>query len=109
MIGEPWNTILFVALLPLLQQLFKFLADKYGFTLNKLANQGLALVISGFFVYFSGGFAGINLPVWNNDIVQFIGDLLLVFGTGWAALMALYDLVWDKLYVKAKIATTDKY
>ena len=109
MIAEPYNTILFLAVIPLLQQGLKLLAEKYGYTLNKLANQGLSLVLSLLFLIISGGFAGVELPAWNNDIVGFAGEIIAFVGVAWASLMAIYELVWDKLFVAVKLATSDKY
>ena len=109
MIGEPWNTILFIAVIPLLHQGFKLLAEKYGYVFGKVANQVISLVLAGIFVFASGGFAGLALPKWDNDLIQFIGDILKLVGAGWGSLMVLYEAIWDKLFVKLKLATADKY
>ena len=106
---EPWNTILFIVVIPVIQQLLKFVADKYGYTLNKLANQALSLVLSGIFLFISGGFAGLELPAWSGDLVAFVGDAIVLIGAGWATLMALYELVWDRLFTSLKFATQDKF
>lgn len=109
MIAEPYNTILFLAVIPLVQQGLKLLAEKYGYTLDKLANQGLSLVLSAIFLVISGGFAGVELPAWEGDIIQFAGSIIAFVGVAWSSLMALYELVWDRLFVAAKLATSDKY
>ena len=109
MITEPWNTVLFLVAIPLIQQGLKLLAEKYGYTLNKLANQGLSLALSAIFLVVSGEFAGAELPAWNGDLVEFVGAIIAFVGIAWASLVALYELVWDRLFVAVKIATTDKY
>jgi len=108
MIAEPYNTILFLVAIPLIQQALKLIADRYGYTLNKLANQALSLVLSAIFLVISGGFAGVELPSWGGDLVGFIGSLIAFVGVAWGSLMALYELVWDRLFVAVNIATADK-
>ena len=108
MISEPWNTILFVVAIPILYQAIKFVSDKYGVTFNKLTNQIITLVVAFVFVLLSGGFAGVDFPVWNGDLVDFIGKLIFVVGTGWGALVALYELVWDRLFTAVRFVTSDK-
>ena len=109
MLQEPWNTLLFLVAIPLIQQGLKLLADRYGFTLGKLANQALSLVLSIIFLLLSGEIAGFDIPVWGGDLVEFIGDLIAFFGVAWASVVALYELVWDRLFKIAKLATADKY
>ena len=109
MIAEPYNTILFLVAIPLIQQGLKLVSEKYGYVLGKLANQGLSLVLSLLFLIISGGFAGVELPAWNNDLVSFAGEIIAFVGVAWASVMALYELVWDRLFVAAKFATEDKY
>ena len=109
MISEPWNTVLFLVAIPLIQQGLKLLSSKYGYTLNKLANQALSLVLSSIFLALSGGFVGVDLPAWDGDLVQFIGSLLAFIGVAWSLVMGLYELVWDKLFIKLNLATADKY
>jgi len=109
MIGEPWNTVLFLVAIPLIQQGLKLLSAKYGVTLNKLANQALSLVLSALFLVVSGSFAGVDLPAWDGDLVQFVGSLLAFVGVAWSLVMGLYELVWDRLFTKVNLATPDKY
>lgn len=118
---EPWNTILFLAVIPLVLQAYKLYKDKTGKTLSKVANQAISFALALIFVIFSGGFAGIifpALPVWNNDLIVFLGDVivfgrefLVVMTVAWGSLMALYEGIYDKLFVVfagGKFATADK-
>lgn len=115
---EPWNTILFVIAIPLLQQGFKLYKDKTGATLGKLANQGISLALAIIFTVLNGGFAGLGfpaLPVWANDLILFISDilkfagaLLALIAASWGSLTALYEGIWDKLFVATSLATADK-
>lgn len=117
---EPWNTILFLAVIPLVQQAYKLYKDRTGKTLSKVANQAISLVLALIFVIFTGGFAGIvfpALPTWGNDIVVFVGDifvfvraLLVLMTVAWGSLMALYEGIWDKLLpaISTNFVTMDK-
>jgi hypothetical protein len=118
-LAEPWNTILFLAVIPLVQQAYKLYKDKTGKTLSKVANQAISLALALIFVIFSGGFAGIifpALPTWNNDLIVFLGDVLVfarafvvLMTVAWGSLMALYEGIWDKLFVFSNVfATKDK-
>jgi hypothetical protein len=107
--AEPWNTVLFLVVIPLVQQGLKLLADKYGYTLNKLANQALSLVLAGVFLFLSGGFAGVEFPAWEGDLTAFVGALIGFLGVAWSSLMALYELIWDRLFTAVRLATKDKY
>lgn len=117
--NEPWNTVLLLIVIPLMHQLFKLYKDKTGKTLSKVANQAISLVLASVFALLTGGFVGLGLPafpVWANDLLQFVSDMLIylkdwvaVFGLAWGAVMAVYELVWDKLFVRFNIATADKY
>ena len=117
---EPWNTILFLVAIPLIQQAYKLYKDKTGKTLSKVANQAISLLLALIFVIFSGGFAGIifpALPIWGNDIVAFLGGvfvfvraLLVLLTVAWGSLMALYEGIWDKLLpvISTDLVTADK-
>jgi hypothetical protein len=118
MFGEPWDTVLFLLVIPLLHQGFKLYKDKTGNTLSKEANQLISLGLAAIFGVLSGGFAGFGfpaLPVWGGDIVEFIGnvvsfagDLVVVIGLAWGSLVAWYEGVADKVFVKFNLATADK-
>ena len=108
-IAEPWNTILFVVAIPLVLQAYKLYKDKTGKTLGKGANQAISLVLALAFMIFSGGFAGLKLPelpVLGDDPVAFGGALfdfaklfIALATVAWGSLMALYEGVYDKLFV----------
>lgn len=106
---EPWNTVLFVVVIPFLHQLIKILADNYGIILGKLVNQSISLVLAFVFIYFSGGFGGLSLPTWNEDIAQFVSEWIELAVIGWGSLMVLYEVILDRLFKAAGFATSDKY
>lgn len=117
-LGEPWNTILFLVAIPLFQQLIKLYFDKTGKTLGKMANQAISLVLALIFAFLSGGFAGIKFPAfpaWEGELLLFIdaalvfvGELSVLIGAVWGSLMVLYEAIWDKLFIKVGLATEDK-
>jgi len=108
MIAEPWNTILFLALVPLLVQGLKIYRDKAGKPMSDVAIQAVAFVLSGAFVFLSGGFAGLGFPAFpaiGADIVASAGAVLAwaaqavaVAGTAFGAIVALYEVIYKKLY-----------
>lgn len=107
MIGEPWNTLLFLVVIPLLIQLYKIYRDNGGAPLSKLALQSIALVISFVFVLLSGGFLlpWPAFPAWGGEIVVFVGllivwagEVLAVVGVAFGALQALYELVYKRIF-----------
>jgi hypothetical protein len=118
-LAEPWNTVLFIVVIPLLHQLFKIYQDNSGKTIGKLGNQIISLVLAFIFMLLGGGFAGMKLPifpVWGEDFIVFLGalivfagDWVVLIGVGWGSLMALYEAIWDKLFVAVGLATADKY
>ena len=118
MFGEPYDAILFLVAIPLLHQAFKLYKDKTGKTLGKLENQVISLLLAAGFGVASGGFAGFEfpaLPVFDGDIVDFgsavavfAGDLVLVIGLAWGALVAWYEGIADKVFIKVGLATSDK-
>lgn len=115
---EPWDTVLFLVAIPLVLQALKLYFDKTGKTLGKLANQAISLTMALVFAFLSGGFLGIEfptLPSWGGDfalfidaVLVFVGDLSILIGAVWGSLMVLYEAIWDRLFVKIGIATTDK-
>lgn len=113
-----WSTILYLVVIPVLLQLFKLYEDKTGKTLGKLANQAISLAVALVFSVLMGGFAGLvfpAFPLWQGDLIAFIGGLLEfisislgVVTVAWGSLMALYEAVWDKLFIKVGFVTKDK-
>ena len=107
MLGEPWDTLLFLIIIPILIQLYKIYRDKGGKPLSKLALQIISLIVSFVFVLLSGGFIldWPAFPVWGGEIVAFVGllfvylgELLAVVVVAFGALQALYELVYKRLY-----------
>lgn len=118
-LAEPWNTLLFLLVIPLAVQLVKLYKDKTGNTLGKPWNQLISLVLTMIFTFIAGGFAGIgipDLPVWGGDAIlfisdlfTFIGELSVLIGAAWGSMMVLYEVIWDKLFVAMNLGTEDKY
>jgi len=116
---EPWETLLFIVAIPLLQQGLKLYFDRTGKTLGKYANQAISLVLVVVFTALGGGFVGLDwpaLPAFDGDIpgvitasLEFISGLILVLGTAWGSMMLLYEAVWDRLITITGAATDDKY
>jgi len=101
-------SLLFLVVVPLVQQGIKLLKDKTGVSFVKYQNQLVSLVLSAVFVFLSGGFAGLSLPEWSGDILAYAEGSVVVIGAAWTAIMATYEVVWDRLFVTLKVATRDK-
>lgn len=105
---EPWNTILFFFIIPVLIQLYKLWKDRGGKTPSKLFLQVSTFVISGVFVFFNGGFVGLILPIfpaWGGELIVFLGgvivfagDLVAVIGLAFGAMMGLYEGLLKRLF-----------
>src|SRR3990172_7012836 len=76
MLQEPWNTLAFVILVPVIVQAIKFAFEKVNKPVSVPVIQGIALVLSGAFVFLNGGFVGLSLPVYAGDPVAFVSALL---------------------------------
>jgi len=116
---EPWNTVLFIVVIPLLQQAIKLYSEKTGKTIGKLGNQAISLVLALVFLFLAKGFAGIeipSLPMWGDDIpgmvnaiLAYVSEWVTLIGALWGSLMALYEVVYDRAFVAIGWATEDKY
>jgi len=104
MIAEPWNTVLFVVLVPLIVQGLKLLGQKLGNPVPTIAVQVLAAALSGVFVYLNGGFAGIELPVYAGDPVSFVTALIALLGSAWGPVELLYQILFKAIYEKLGIS-----
>lgn len=119
MMNETLSVILFVIAIPLIQQIVKLYMDKTGNTIGKVGNQAISLGLALVFTILGGGFAGLILPVfpvWAGDLVDFIGQLITyagawvaLIGAAWGSLTVLYESVYEKLFTKIGLATSDKY
>lgn len=115
---EPWNTLLFLVAIPLIQQGIKLFMDKSGKTIGKLGNQIISLAMTLLFTALNGEFAGITwpaLPVFGDDLIlfitdalEFVGLLAVLIGASWGSMMVLYEAIWDRLFVARGYATEDK-
>ncbi|HLC01972.1 MAG TPA: hypothetical protein VJK02_02965 [Anaerolineales bacterium] len=112
---EPWGTLLFLILVPLIVQGFKFYRDRAGKEPPRLAIEIISLVLSAVFVFLAGGFAAIKipaLPAWGGDTAAYLAALstflsaaAIVLGLAWAAVSKVYDVVFKTLLEKAGFAT----
>lgn len=108
MLPEPWNTALFLIAIPILVQLYKLYKSQGGPKPEDWVLQLISFVLSGLFVYFSGGFAGVDFPVfplWSGDFVAFLGDLLnflgavvAVISVAFGTITGLYEVVFKRIY-----------
>lgn len=104
-----WNDLLLLVVIPIVQQLIKWISDATGYTFEKWLNQLISLVLAAVFAFLAGDFAGLDFPVWSGDLVEFIGNLLALAGAAWGAVMLMYEIIWDRLFTKIGFATKDKY
>lgn len=104
MLQEPWNTLLFVLLIPILVQAIKFAFAKAGKPISVPVVQGIAFVLSGAFVYLNGGFAGLELPVYAGDPVGFVSAVLTLLITAWGPVELLYRIVLRAIFDKLGFA-----
>jgi len=100
MLQEPWATLLFVILVPVIVQAVKFAFDKADKPIPVGAVQGIALVLSGAFVFLNGGFAGLSLPVYAGDPVAFVSAGLTLLIAAWGPVELLYRVVLKALFEK---------
>ena len=98
MLVEPWNSLLFIVALPVVVQLLKFAADKLGKPLPVYAVQAIAGVLAALFVFVSGGFAGLEIPVFAGDPATFIGAWLALLLAAWGPVELLYRIALKALF-----------
>ena len=112
---EPWATIIFVFLVPLIVQLVKWIADKKGKEIATYIAQGISVALAFLYVLVSGGFAGLLLPIfpaWAANIWGFVVGFL-TWGADWVRLLLVaagaieiaYRLVLKSLLERLGFAT----
>lgn len=112
---EPWATLVFVILVPLIVQAVKWIADKKGKEIATYVAQAISVVLAFLYVLVSGGFAGLLLPIfpaWAADIWGFVVGFL-TWGADWMKLLLVaagaieiaYRLVLKAIFEKAGFAT----
>ena len=104
MLSEPWSTVLFLVIVPLLVQAIKLIGAKLGKPVPTIAVQVVAAGLSGLFVYLNGGFAGLDIPVYAGDPVGFVSAALALLVAAWGPVELLYRVVWSALYPKLGLA-----
>src|SRR3990167_1757419 len=103
MIAEPWSTLLFLIIVPLLVQGVKWLGVYLRKPVPVPAVQLVAAALSGVFVYLNGGFAGLELPVYAGEIVSFVSAALTLLVAAWGPIELLYRVVFKAIYEKIGI------
>ena len=98
MLPEPWNTLAFVILVPVIVQAIKLLADKLGKPIPVLGVQIVAAILAAGFVFLNGGFAGLSLPVYAGDPVAFVSALLALLVAAWGPVELLYRVFLKALF-----------
>ena len=112
---EPWATLIFVFLVPLIVQLVKWIADKKGKEIATYIAQGISVALAFLYVLVSGGFAGLLLPIfpaWAADIWGFVVGFL-TWGADWVRLLLIaagaieiaYRLILKAVFEKVGFAT----
>lgn len=104
-----WNDLWFLVVIPIVQQLIKWISDKRGYTFPKWLNQTICLVLAAGLGLLTGSFAGLTLPIWSGDVIDFISQLVVLVVAAWASVSLLYEVLWDRLFTALKVATADKY
>lgn len=112
---EPWATLIFVIVVPLIVQVVKWIADKKGREIANYVAQAISVVLAFLYVLVSGGFAGLLLPIfpaWAADIWGFVVGFL-TWGADWVRLLLIaagaieiaYRLVLKSLMERLGFAT----
>jgi hypothetical protein len=99
-VQEPWSTLLFVVLVPVIVQAIKFGFEKAGKPVSIPVVQGIALVLSGAFVFLNGGFAGLAAPAYAGDPVVFVSAWLTLLIAAWGPVELLYRVIFKALFEK---------
>lgn len=115
---EPWNSLLFLLIIPAVIQLYKIWQSKGGKKPSKLFLQIVSFVVSGIFVCLNEGFVGLIwpvLPVMGDDFFGFLGSLVtyareftMVVGLAFGAMMALYEGLLKRLFEIIGFASAEK-
>lgn len=118
LLEEPWNTILWFLIIPVLVQGYKIWKERGGKPPSKLFLQTVTFIVSGVFVYFSGGFIGLlwpAFPPWTGDLIAFVGgffifagEFVAVIGVAFGAMMALYEGLLKRLFEIVGFAAPEK-
>lgn len=88
-IPEPWSTLLFAFVVPIVVQLIGKVAPSATKIVYELASLGLTIV----FVLVSGGFAGLAIPVYADDLGNYIGSWVALLLAAWGTIEVSYRKV----------------
>lgn len=105
MLQEPWTTLLFLLVVPLLIQGYKMWREKPGKEIPAIAIQGILFGVSFVFIFLNEGVLGWALPVLGDNIVSYIAEWGKMITSLFALTMALYEVVYKAVMEKIKFAT----
>ena len=95
-IPEPWATLLFAFVAPLIVQVIGRIYP----AAKVVVYQGAALLLTLLFVFLSGGFAGLVIPVFADDVGTYIGSWIKLLLAAWGSVELSYRLVLKALMEK---------
>lgn len=88
-IPEPWSTLLFAFVVPIAVQFIGKVAPNATKIVYELASLGLAVV----FIFLSGGFAGLAIPVYAGDLGSYLGSWIVLLVVAWGTVELSYRKV----------------
>jgi hypothetical protein len=104
MIAEPYNTLLYLILVPIIVQAARLIAAKSGKAIPIGVFQGIAAALAVAFVFLNGGFAGLALPVYAGDPATYFGALVGLLVAAWGPVELLYRVIFKALFEKLGLA-----
>jgi hypothetical protein len=104
MIAEPFQTLLYLILVPLIVQAARLLAAKLGKPIPIGVFQGLAAALAVAFVFLNGGFAGLEIPVFAGDPAAFVGAWLTLVVAAWGPVELLYRVIFKAIFERVGLA-----
>lgn len=100
-----WVDLLWMLGVPIIQQALKLVVEHFGITLDKWANQLIALIFTVGVLLLGGDFAGLVWCGWSDDLMLFIGCNLAAVWAAWSLVSQMYEVVWDRLFTTVSKAT----
>lgn len=98
--GEPWDTLLFMVIVPMGVQAYRYFQDKTGKEPSRLVVNAIVFVIAAAFTVLAGGFAGLELPAFPvlSDPVVGLGAIL-TFLAEWSKVLLIAFGSIEAVYV----------
>ena len=104
MLPEPYSTLFYLILVPLVVQAARLIAAKAGEPIPIGVFQGIAAALAIVFVFLNGGFAGLALPVYAGDPATYVGALIALLVAAWGPVELLYRVLFKALFEKLGLA-----